>query len=568
MLSRNLIRVLTLATALAVLASVHVANAAGTLVLRNAAIYTLNAKQPWASALIIRDGRITYVGDDSGTHAVEPDARVIDLQGRLVLPGFHDAHVHPMSGAMRLLLCDLSHSKSVHQLAAAIRAEAAAKPVKPWVFCNGAPQAIAGKLTLAKLDELVPDRPAFIRTGPGFTAWVNSKALSAVGIDPNGTTPEVPGLQRNPKTGKPTGTLTGEATSLVRNKVPPPSQAEYREALRRATAIANRFGITSIFDAAATPDMLDAYHAADVAGELTVRVVAAQWIDPRLGEKQVADFIVRRQHTRGRRFRADAAKIFLDGEIGMHTAAMLAPYADAPDSRGALYVQAVVLDAIVRRLDAAGFLIHMHAMGDAAVRAGLNAIEAAARANGARDRRHQIAHNGVVAPDDIPRFGKLGITANFTPFWFQPDDPAFAPTQAALGSQRSKWMYPMHAVAAAGGRLTIGSDWPQPTMNPVEEIQYAMTRQPLDGSKPPQQPEERISLAAALAAYTKDAAWAVREDAIDGSIEVGKAADLIVLNRNLFKIDVMAIHKTHVLLTLLNGEPVYRDPHFNWPDNR
>jgi len=538
----------------------------GDLVLQDGAIYTLDAKQPWATALVIHAGRIAYVGDDAGAKPyIEKGARVLDLHGKMVMPGFHDAHIHPMSGAMRLIGCKLGDINTLAQLRIRLRAEASAKHA--WVFCNGVPDALGRGLTRAEFDRLVPDRPAFVRTFDGFTAWANSKAFAAAGIDPEGTAPVMEGLERDPKTHRLTGLLKGDATSLVRNKVPPPTEAEYREALRRASAIANSFGITSMFDAVVDPDMLQAYHDADIAGQLTVRMVAAQRVDTELGVAQVDDFIKRRDAVQGKRFRADAAKIFMDEEIFEHTAAMLAPYADAPDSRGPVYTQEQIagFDAIVTRLDAEGFLIHFHAMGDAAVRTALDALEQAEHTNGPEDRRHQVAHDGVVDPADIPRFGKLGVMANFSSIWFQADDAAAAPTLAALGQERSRWMYPIGSIAKAGGRLTAGSDWPQPSMNPLDYMQYAVTRQPLDGSKPPLQPDERISLAQAIAASTKDAAWAVREDKLDGTLEVGKAADVVVLDQNLFKMDVMAIHKAHVLLTLLDGEPVYRDPHFTSP---
>jgi predicted amidohydrolase YtcJ len=244
---------------------------------------------------------------------------------------------------------------------------------------------------------------------------------------------------------------------------------------------------------------------------------------------------------------------------------MLEPYAGAPGVRGELMIEPRALDALVRRLDAEGFLIHMHAMGDGAVRAGLDAIEHAIGANGARDRRHQLAHLGVVAPGDIPRFGRLGVMANFQPLWAQSDDEAYGPTQAALGATRSRWMYPMASIAAAGGRILASSDWPSPSMNPLDAIQVAVTHQPLDGSKPSAQADERLSLAAILAACTIDAAWAAREETINGSIEVGKSADLVVLDRNLFETDVLKLHEARVLLTLLDGDPEYRDSSFAWP---
>jgi predicted amidohydrolase YtcJ len=540
----------------------------GGLILRGGAIYTLDAARPWARALVIADGRIVYVGDDAGTQAyLGEGTRVIALDGRMVLPGFHDAHIHPMSGAMRLLRCGLNDFKSAQQVYAAVRACASAKPGHEWLVGYGwSPQAFAGGgPSRIKLDELVPDRPAYLTTEDGYTAWVNSRALAIAGIDPDGTGPEVSGIERDPKTHKPTGILKDDATDLVRSRIPRPTEAEYREALHLSTAIANRFGITSVFDANAGEAMLDAYHAADLAGELSVRVVAAQRVEVDQGPEQIDALIARRDRVRGRRFRADAAKIFLDGEIDRHTAAMLEPYADTPGQRGELNIQPGALDTIVRRLDAAGFLIHMHVMGDAAVRAGLDAIEMACRANGARDRRHQLAHIGVADPADIPRFGTLGVAANFTPLWFPADDAAAAGAEAALGPERSRWIFPMASIGAGGGRIIASSDWPSVSMNPLDAIQYAITRRPLDGRLPPRQPQERVGLAAILAAYTKDAAWVAREEAIDGSIEVGKSADLIVLDRNLFEVNVMALHEVRVLLTLLDGEPVYRDPHFAWP---
>ena len=510
---------------------------ADTTVFRGGAVYTLDAAHPWARALVVKDGRIAYVGSDAGAKSYErPGARVVALHGRMILPGFHDGHTHPMSGAMRLLRCKLGGLKTAAEIGDAVRACAAGQK-GAWLLGAGWSPAAFGSEgpTVAALDALAPDRPAYLTTEDGFTGWANSKALAIAGVPA-------------------TGALPPDKAEIVRRHVPPPGEAEYREALRQASAIANRFGITSVFDAAATPAMLDAYHDADLAGELTLRVVAAQRVDPSLGPAQVDDMIARRGRVRGPRFRADAAKLFLDEEISMHTAAMIAPYADAPTERGTLFVQPPALDAIVRRLDQEGFLIHMHVMGDLAVRAGLDAIARAQAANGPRDRRHQLAHIGVADAADIPRFGELGVVANFTPLWAQADDPAFAATRIALGPERSRRMHPIASIAAGGGRITAGSDWTSTSMNPLDSIQAAVTRS--DG--------QRVSLAAILAAYTRDAAWAVREDTTDGTLAAGKAADLIVLDRNLFKLAPSALNKAHVLVTLLEGAPVYRDPSFTW----
>ncbi|HEY3643712.1 MAG TPA: amidohydrolase [Gammaproteobacteria bacterium] len=529
--------------------------ATGDLILRDGAIYTLDAKRPWASVIAIHDGKIAFVGEYDET-ALTPylkGARIVDLHGAMVLPGFHDSHVHPLAGAIRLLQCDLTTAKSLDDIGATIKAFAAANKGQPWVFCNNLDRSYADGLNRERLDAWMPDRPVFVRTTEGFLGWMNSTGLKAVGIDPEGTGAQSPDLPRDADH-HPWGVMMGSVLVQARSKIPAPSATDYREALRRFGALANSYGITSVFDAAAAPEMLDTYHAADLAGALTLRVTAAQRVDPDKGLDQVDAMVERRAQLRGKRFHADAAKIFLDGEIDQYTAARL-PHGGINQPQ---------LDEMVQELDAEGFLIHMHAMGDGAVRAGLDAFEHAALRHGPADRRDQIAHVGVADPQDIPRFAKLGVIADFTPLWFQQGDAAFQSTIRVLGD-RARWMYPMGSVVATGAHVTIGSDWPQETFKPLDEIQYAVTRQPLDGSPPSTQPEQRITLEQALAAYTREGAYAVREEKLDGTLEVGKAADIVVLDQNLFKIDVMSIHKTRVLLTLLDGAPVYCDSKFELP---
>jgi predicted amidohydrolase YtcJ len=547
-----------LAVALAAFAplAVHAEADAQAIVLSGARAYTLDPAQPWASAVVIRDGRIAYVGDDAGARkAAGPGARDLALEGRMLLPGLHDSHIHPMSGAMRLLRCRLGELPGARDVYAEIVRCAAAKPKGTWVLGAGwrLEQFGPDGPTRAKLDEFVPNNPAFVTTEDGFTAWANTKALQAAG------------LVDKKKSRRQSGVLDDPTATRIRRVIPTPSEAEYREALQRAIAMANRLGITSMVDTNASPAMVDAYLAANLAGELRVRVVAAQRVDPARGPEQVDEMRARRDRARGPRFRADAAKIFLDGETDRHTAAMLEPYADAPGERGALLIERERLDAVVARLDAEGFMIHMHAMGDGAVRAGLDAIERAIAANGPRDRRHQIAHVGVANAEDIARFGKLGVAADFSPIWAQAGDPPYPGTEAALGPARTALMYPIGAVLRAGGRVVASSDWPQPSMNPLDGMQYAITRQPLDGGKDPVQPDQRVTLADMIGAYTREAAWVAREDALDGTIEVGKAADLVVLERDLFAVEPHALHEMRVMLTLLDGEPVWRDDAIPWP---
>src|SRR5438309_797877 len=303
------------ASLLALLARAPVrADPAGNLILQEATIYTLDPARPRASALVIQHGRIAYVGDDAGARAFAGEgARTIALGGRMVLPGFHDSHIHPMTGGMRLLRCRLNECKDARNVYAAVRACAAAEPKGAWLLGGGwSPEVFAPRgPNRRKLDELVPDRPTLLTTEDGYTAWVNTSALASAGIHTDGSGPQVGGVERDPRTHRPTGVLKDDAVVFVRRHVPEPTQADYREALRRSTAIANRFGITSLVDANASETVLEAYLAAEMAQELTVRVVAAQRIDPGRGEEQIGALLERRERVRGRRVRSNAIKIFL-----------------------------------------------------------------------------------------------------------------------------------------------------------------------------------------------------------------------------------------------------------------
>lgn len=537
--SQHMMRTAAIAAVLVLWPMAHAA-AAPDIILSGARIYTMNAKQPWADVLVIHDGRIAFVGDKrSAKGHAGPDAQIVNLPGAMVLPGFHDSHVHPMSGGMRLLRCQMSGLDDADAQHKAVAACASALVGDNWLIATGwSPAAFgANGPTRALLDAWLPDRPAYLATYEGFSAWVNSAALKAAGIASSAW----------PKS----GVASGDLLTAIRQHMPQPSQGEYRRALKLTSAMLNGFGVTSIIDANVNPAMLDAYDAADAAGELTMRMLAAQHVDTAQGDEQVAEMVALRDAPHGRHVRANSAKLFLDGEIDQHTAAMLAPYSDAPETKGDLFLPQDRLNAIVRRLDAAGFLVHMHAMGDAAVRAGLDAIELAMHENGARNRRHQIAHVGIADEADISRFATLGVAADFQPMWTLESDPVLEPARLAVGPERAARIYPIARAAASGARLTFGSDWPSVSLNPLDGIEAAAAH---------------IPLAAALAAYTLNGAWAADDDALDGSIETGKAADIVVLDRNLFDLAPHDVHKARVLLTLLEGVPVYRDPQVSWPE--
>lgn len=536
------------------------------LILTNAAITTMAAARPRAEALAVAAGRIVYVGDSRGALRFRgPSTRVVDLGGRMVLPAFQDSHVHLVAGGVKLGLCDLNGLGTREEVLAKVRAYAAAHPQAAWIAGGGwdlplFPQADPRK---EDLDAIVPDRPAVLDSADGHSAWVNSRALALAGITRDTPDPAGGRIERDPQTGTPTGTLRESAADLVQRLVPELGPEDHIRGLRAGLALANRFGIASIIEASAGPETLDAYAALDKSGELTVRVLASLYVDTDKGVAEVRRLAGLRRQYAGPRLTATSAKIFADGVMEPHTAALLEPYIDRPGDRGTPLLEPEAFNELARALDLAGFQIHVHAIGDRAVRMALDAFEAAGRANGFRDLRHHIAHLELIDPTDIPRFKRLGVAANFQALWAYPDTYITDLTLPILGPRRSRWLYPIGSVARTGARIVGGSDWPVSSMNPLLAIQVALARRGPDA--PPGEawiPEERVDLATMLRAYTMNGAWLSHEERIHGSLETGKAADLIVLDHDLFAIPVFEIGRTRVLLTLLDGREVFRDPAF------
>ena len=544
------------------------------LVLRGGAVYTLDPAHEWAEAVAIDGGKIVYVGDDDGVAGfVGADTRVVELAGKMVLPGLHDVHVHPASGGVESLLCDLNGSASLDEVRERIRRYAAAHPERPWITGGGfdLPLFPGGAPDRELLDELVPDRPAYLSSSDGHSAWVNSRALEIAQV--NAATPDPPAgrIERDPTTGEPSGTLREGAMSLVARHRPPTSEADWVAGLQRGLELANGFGITSLVEASADEEIARAYQVLSDRGELTARVILSlSFADAAEAADPVAALVAQRDRLGGPRLRADSVKLFADGVIEAGTAMLLEPYvplpgepAGAAPSRGLPEYSAEDLSRHVSALDAAGFQVHVHAIGDAAIRNSLDALEAAAKTNGPRDRRPHLAHIQLVDPADIPRFGALGVTANMQPLWAYADPFITKLTEPRLGPERSRWLYPFQSLQDAGARLAAGSDWSVSSMNPLEGIQVAVTRQSPDASRPRGEPwlaQERLDLATAIAAYTSSAAWLMRHEGETGTIEVGKAADLAVIDRNLFELEPTAIASAKVVLTLLGGETVYEAP--------
>jgi predicted amidohydrolase YtcJ len=552
-----------IAVVLAVLGlSPEKASAPADLLFRHGAVFTVNAARSWASAVAVRDGRITYVGTDAGSEAYRgPKTRVVDLEGRMLLPGFHDAHVHPVSGGMESAQCDLSAFATKEEVLEGIRRYAAAHPTDTWILGSGwaLPIFPGANPTRQELDALVADRPAYLEAADGHSAWVNSRALEIAGVTRDTKDPRNGRIEHD-GSGEPSGTLREAAKALVSDRLPKPTPADYRQGLARGLAMANRFGITSFIEANADQEKLEAYADLEREGKLTARVVVSQSVDVQRGPEQVAELAARRARYSHGRLRVTAAKIFADGVVESETAALLSPYLDRPGWSGEPNLTPEAFDRLAVALDKAGFQIHIHAIGDRAVRMALDALEAAREANGPRDARPLVAHLEVIDPHDIPRFRQLDVLPDFQPLWAFADSYIRDLTLPQLGPERSRWIYPIESVVATGAVVVAGSDWNVSSMNPLDAIQVAVTRRdPADPSSTTFIPEERVDLPTILAAYTINGAYASHEEGETGSIEAGKAADLIVLDHDLFEIPPEKIHEAKVLWTLLGGREVYRE---------
>jgi hypothetical protein len=404
------------------------------------------------------------------------------------------------------------------------------------------------------LDRAVPDRPVFLEGADGHSAWVNSAALARAGITRKTEPPPLGVIERD-ATGAPTGTLRESAIALVRARLPAPDAAERTEGLRHGIRLANALGITSIVDAAVGPEELEIYRALADAGGLEARMVLCTEAG---SAREDAGSLAMRDRPHAARIRADCVKIFVDGVLEGETAALLEPYLGERAHRGTLNLEPAALADAVSRYDALGLQVHMHAIGDRAVRAALDAVAEARRRNGPADRRHHVAHLQLVAAEDLARFAALGVAANFQALWAYPDRYITDVNLPAVGAARVERMYPIGSLRRAGARIVAGSDWSVSSMNPLLAIQVAVTRQDPAGERPGTlNASERVDLATMIAAYTIEGAWLAHREHETGSIEVGKLADLAILDRDLFALPAAEIGRVAVVRTLLEGKTVY-----------
>ncbi|MCX4968392.1 amidohydrolase [Streptomyces sp. NBC_00654] len=536
------------------------------LVLTGGPVLTMDPARTRATTLAVTGDRITAVGHDEVRELIGPRTEVVDLAGRLLVPGFQDAHIHPVTAGLELAQCDLTDTRTAADTIAAVRAYADRLPEQEWITGGGWSMDAfeGGAPTRDLLDAVVPDRPVHLVNRDHHGAWVNTRALELAGVTRDSPEPADGRIERDGR-GEPTGLLQEGAMDLVARLTPRSTPADRLAALLRAQRILHGYGITAWQDAivgsyGSMDDAADAYLTAARDGSLTARVAGALWWDRERGAEQIPELVARRAELSAGRFRAGSVKIMQDGVAETGTAALLTPYLDAcgcaTANSGTSFIDPVALRGYVTELDALGFQAHFHALGDRAVREALDAVEAARAANGRSDTRPHLAHLQVVHPDDIPRFRELGATANIQPLWAAHEPQMDELTIPFLGPERAALQYPFGALLSAGATVAAGSDWPVSSADPLHGIHTAVNRITPDGEGPAFLPGQRITLTSAIAAYTAGSAHVNHLDDT-GSLRAGALADLVVLDRDPYAGPADEIGATRVLRTYVGGRKVH-----------
>ncbi|MFF6777235.1 amidohydrolase [Streptomyces sp. NPDC012637] len=537
------------------------------LVFTGGPVFTGDPARTRAGSLAVTGERITAVGHDEVRDLIGPGTEVVDLKGKLLIPGFQDSHIHAVYGGVELAECDLSGTTGVDEYRSIIAGFAAAHPDHEWITGGGwSLESFEGGLpTRQLLDSIVSDRPVCLVNRDHHGSWVNSRALELAGITADTPDPADGRIERDAD-GVPTGVLQEGASALVSRLIPPSTTADRVAGLLRAQALLHSLGITGWQDAllgefSGKPDPSDAYVATALDGTLTARVTGALWWDRLRGAEQLPELVAQREKLSHGRFRAGSVKIMQDGIAENFTAAMTSPYLDgcgcATANTGMSFVDPEALRGYVTELDALDFQVHFHALGDRAVREALDAIEAAVAANGRRGNRHHLAHLQVVHPDDIARFARLGALANIQPLWAAHEPQMDELTIPFLGPERAAWQYPFGDLVRAGATLVAGSDWPVSSPDPLAGLHVAVNRtEPGATDGRVFLPEQRLDLTTALAAYTAGSAHVNGHDDA-GSLRAGNLADLVVLDRDILTGPPEEIASARVEQTFVGGTRVY-----------
>ena len=554
----------------------------GSLALINARLWSPDGVGAGSDAIVAEGARITALTTTTEARArAGPGARIIDLKGRLAVPAFGDAHVHPVSGGLDRQRCNLTGLRSRAEYLKVIEASARNLGPDGWVLGGGwSMEAFPGGVPSATdLGAVAGGRPVFLLNRDHHSAWVSPVALARAGITRD--TPDPPdGRIERDTSGAPSGALHDGAMRLVSRLVPPPSAEDLAAGLRAGQRHLHALGITHWQDAivgdapdVGIPDTLGTYRAAAAEGWLTARVNGALWWDRKRGLDQIPGLLARRERAAVGTFRATSVKMMLDGVCETRTAAMTEPYAGQPPgrtSRGDLFVPAEEAAEAVRLLSREGFQVHFHAIGDRAVHTALNAVTSAAHVApppGARsaDLRHHVAHLQFIRPGDLDRFADLGAVANFQPLWAVHDPQMDELTLPVVGPERARWQYPIGTLARRGARLAFGSDWPVSSADPLQEIHVAVNRRlsPRLGrpgtaeTEHPFLPAEALPLPQSVAAFTAGVAYVNHRERELGSLRPGYLADIAVLSQDIFALPPAEIGATQVDLTVAGGRIVH-----------
>lgn len=548
---------LSIFTAISGFAQTHSSQSVSTeLLLLNAHVVTMNEKQPSAQAIAIRGERIVWVGGSDEAKKLYPAARTMDLHGTTVLPGLIDAHTHLINLGESLVHLNLKDVPTEKETVERVKERATSAAPGEWILGWGWDEGkwASNYPTNKALSAATPNNPVFLVGLHTFAAWANRRALELAGVSKDTKDPENGKILRDEKTGEPTGILLNHAQELISKHIPPMTLAQEKRAIQLATRECVANGLTSVHEAKVTPLMVQAFHELVREGQMPLRVYAM--LDG--ADKSLVDEWLRRgpeidpQH----QLTIRSFKVFADGALGSRGAALLEPYSDAPQTKGVMTTPEAEVYDLTRRALQAGFQVCTHAIGDAANGSVLNAYEQAEKeVPTAHDPRLRIEHSQVLAPEDIPRFAKLGVIASMQPTHATSDMPW---AEKRIGPARIKGAYAWRSVKDSGAHLPLSSDFPGETLNPFYGMYAAITRQDPQGNPPGGwHPEQKLTLEEALRGYTVEAAYAEFEEKDKGAIEKGKLADLTVIAQDITSIKPAEILSTHVLQTFVGGKIVY-----------
>ncbi len=534
------------------------------LVYRNGRIFTANHLRPWAEAVAIDDGKFILVGSDTDVEAAIGSAtRVVDLKGQLVIPGLHEVHNHAVDRFAEVVKGHLSfpYDVDLEELKQKIRTYAKDNPDKKWIVGGRfSPAVLPHEMARELLDELVPGRPAAIKDITGHMLWVNSRALEAAGITKETPDPPLGAIIRDPKSGEPTGFLEESAMPLVSSLYTHFEPVVWTEAVKRAVKAYNEVGITSARGASGQLEQLVALREQDKKGQLSVRYIMP-WVSPTAVLWPLPPFAVTERQIRENlkqttpHVRANSLKVFVDGGYG-ETLAMLEPYKNNPDTIGVLNIAPEELNHMVTRFDAMGVSVMMHTIGDRASRVALDAVQAAREANGPDGMRHQLSHCELITKKDLNRFSQLNAAMDISPIF--PDHLVKPYYAEVLGQKRADRVYPYRWAVEARARPALASDYAVSPLSPFLHMQTMVTRgKPLDEKAQPGVDHQRATIEEAILSYTLNGAHVMMQENLAGSIEVGKYADFVVLDQDLFKIPPDQISQVRVVQTVFEGEAVY-----------